>query len=180
MPVQSKGDVYSRYLTRVAEMKESIKIVRQALSRVSPHGVYAVDDPRITPPPKDKVYTEMEALIQHFLIHSQGFTVPAGEAYVPIEGPRGEHGVYIVSDGGNRPWRVKTSRTRHRCDPQRRRKARRRETDPESAPGDAVTSPLLRSALAIGFDYAGETLALVLNSGGSISPGLGSPPRSRG
>ena len=59
------------------------------------------------PPPKDKVYTEMEALIQHFLVHSQGFIVPAGEAYVPVEGPRGEHGCYVVSDGSNRPWRVK-------------------------------------------------------------------------
>ena len=56
---------------------------------------------------KDQVYTEMEALIQHFLIHSQGFVVPAGEAYVPVEGPRGEHGCYVVSDGTNRPWRVK-------------------------------------------------------------------------
>ena len=59
------------------------------------------------PPPKDRVYTEMEALIQHFLIYSQGFTVPAGEAYVPVEGPRGEQGFYVVSDGTNRPWRVK-------------------------------------------------------------------------
>jgi NADH-quinone oxidoreductase subunit D len=59
------------------------------------------------PPPKDKVYTEMEALIQHFLIYSQGFTVPAGEAYVPVEGPRGEHGFSIVSDGTNRPYRIK-------------------------------------------------------------------------
>src|SRR4029077_10420628 len=66
------------------------------------------DDPRITPPPKDRVYTEMEALIQHFLIYSQGFTVPAGEAYVPVEGPRGEQGFSIVSDGTNRPWRVKS------------------------------------------------------------------------
>ena len=55
------------------------------------------------PPPKDKVYTEMEALIQHFLIYSQGFTVPAGESYVPVEGPRGEHGFYIVSDGTQPP-----------------------------------------------------------------------------
>src|SRR5262249_2085843 len=70
-------------------------------------GAFAVDDPRVTPPPKDRVYTEMEALIQHFLIYSQGFTVPAGEAYVPVEGPRGEHGFYVVSDGTNRPWRVK-------------------------------------------------------------------------
>ena len=72
-----------------------------------PRGVYDIQDYRIVPPPKDKVYTEMEALIQHFLIYSQGFTVPAGEAYVPIEGPRGEHGVYIVSDGSNRPYRIK-------------------------------------------------------------------------
>ena len=68
--------------------------------------MYQVNDPRVVPPPKDKVYTEMEALIQHFLIYSQGFTVPAGEAYVPVEGPRGEHGFYIVSDGTNRPVRV--------------------------------------------------------------------------
>ncbi len=59
------------------------------------------------PPPKDRVYTEMEALIQHFLIYSQGFNVPKGEAYVPVEGPRGEHGFYVVSDGTNRPVRVK-------------------------------------------------------------------------
>ena len=60
------------------------------------------------PPPKDRVYTEMEALIQHFLLYSQGFNVPKGEAYVPVEGPRGEHGFYIVSDGTNRPVRIKS------------------------------------------------------------------------
>ena len=108
VPTQAQGDVYSRYLVRVAELRESMKICRQALERISPTGVYAVDDPRITPPPKDKVYTEMEALIQHFLIYSQGFTVPAGEAYVPVEGPRGEQGFYVVSDGSNRPWRIKS------------------------------------------------------------------------
>jgi NADH-quinone oxidoreductase subunit D len=102
----SNGDVYDRYLVRMAEMRESVKICRQALERISPVGVWAVDDRRIVPPPKDEVYTEMEALIQHFLIYSQGFNVPAGEAYVPVEGPRGEHGTYIVSDGTNRPWRV--------------------------------------------------------------------------
>jgi NADH-quinone oxidoreductase subunit D len=92
---------------RIAEMRESVKICKQAIARITPSGVFACDDPRVVPPPKDKVYTEMEALIQHFLIYSQGFTVPAGEAYVPIEGPRGEHGTYVVSDGTNRPWRVK-------------------------------------------------------------------------
>jgi NADH-quinone oxidoreductase subunit D len=108
VPTQTTGDVYGRYQVRVAEMRESVKLCRQALERISPTGVFAVADPRITPPPKDRVYTEMEALIQHFLIYSQGFTVPAGEAYVPVEGPRGEHGFSIVSDGSNRPWRVKS------------------------------------------------------------------------
>ena len=108
VPLRTDGDVYARYLVRVAEMRESIKICRQVLERITPTGPFAIDDPRITPPPKDRVYTEMEALIQHFLIYSQGFTVPAGEAYVPVEGPRGEHGFYIVSDGTNRPWRIKS------------------------------------------------------------------------
>jgi NADH-quinone oxidoreductase subunit D len=108
VPVQTEGDVYARYTVRVAEMRESLKICRQALERISPNGPFAVDDPKITPPPKDRVYTEMEALIQHFLIYSQGFSVAAGEAYVPVEGPRGEHGFYVVADGTNRPWRVKS------------------------------------------------------------------------
>jgi NADH-quinone oxidoreductase subunit D len=107
VPTATEGDVYARYRVRVAEMRESVKIARQALARITPSGVWACDDPRVVPPPKDKVYSEMEALIQHFLIYSQGFTVPAGEVYFPIEGPRGEHGTYIVSDGTNRPWRVK-------------------------------------------------------------------------
>jgi NADH-quinone oxidoreductase subunit D len=107
IPTATEGDVYARYRVRVAEMRESVKICRQAIQRISPSGAWACDDTRVVPPPKDKVYTEMEALIQHFLIYSQGFTVPAGDAYVPIEGPRGEHGCYIVSDGSNRPWRVK-------------------------------------------------------------------------
>jgi NADH-quinone oxidoreductase subunit D len=108
VPTRTEGDAYARYQVRVQEMRESVKIVRQALERITPTGVWAVNDPRITPPPKDRVYTEMEALIQHFLIYSQGFTVPAGEAYVPVEGPRGEQGFYVVSDGTNRPWRVKS------------------------------------------------------------------------
>jgi NADH-quinone oxidoreductase subunit D len=107
VPTATEGDVYARYRVRVAEMRESVKIAKQALDRISPSGVFACDDTRVVPPPKDKVYSEMEALIQHFLIYSQGFTVPAGDCYVPVEGPRGEHGCYIVSDGTNRPWRVK-------------------------------------------------------------------------
>jgi NADH-quinone oxidoreductase subunit D len=107
VPTGTAGDVYDRYLVRVEEMRQSTKIARQALGRITPRGVYDIQDYRIVPPPKDKVYTEMEGLIQHFLIYSQGFTVPAGQAYVPVEGPRGEHGFSIVSDGTNRPYRVK-------------------------------------------------------------------------
>jgi NADH-quinone oxidoreductase subunit D len=88
-------------------MRQSVRIAREAIGRIPPSGAWACNDPRVVPPPKDKVYTEMEALIQHFLIYSQGFTVPPGEAYVPVEGPRGEHGFYIVSDGSNRPYRIK-------------------------------------------------------------------------
>jgi NADH-quinone oxidoreductase subunit D len=107
IPVGSAGDVYDRYLVRMEEMRQSTRIAQQALARITPRGVFDIQDYRIVPPPKDKVYTEMEALIQHFLIYSQGFTVPAGESYVPIEGPRGEHGFSIVSDGTNRPYRIK-------------------------------------------------------------------------
>jgi NADH-quinone oxidoreductase subunit D len=107
VPTGTAGDVYDRYRVRIAEMRESVKISRQALARISPRGMFDIQDYRIVPPPKDKVYTEMEALIQHFLIYSQGFTVPPGEAYVPVEGPRGEHGFTVFSDGTNRPWRIK-------------------------------------------------------------------------
>jgi NADH-quinone oxidoreductase subunit D len=107
IPTQTHGDVYDRYLVRVAEMRQSVKICKQALARISPRGDFDIKDYRIVPPPKDRVYTEMEALIQHFLVYSQGFTVPPGEAYVPVEGPRGEHGVFVVSDGSNRPYRIK-------------------------------------------------------------------------
>jgi NADH-quinone oxidoreductase subunit D len=107
VPTATEGDVYARYRVRMAEMRESVKICRQAIARITPAGEWAVNDTRVVPPPKDRVYTEMEALIQHFLIYSQGFTVPEGDAYVPVEGPRGEHGVYVISDGTNRPWRIK-------------------------------------------------------------------------
>jgi NADH-quinone oxidoreductase subunit D len=107
VPTATEGDVYARYRVRIAEMRQSLNLCKQAIKRITPSGVWACDDTRVVPPPKDKVYSEMEALIQHFLIYSQGFTVPAGDAYVPVEGPRGEHGCYVVSDGTNRPWRVK-------------------------------------------------------------------------
>ena len=108
VPLRTAGDVFARYQVKIEEMRQSVRICQQAMERISPTGVYDCGDYRIVPPPKDRVYTEMEALIQHFLIYSQGFTVPKGEAYVPVEGARGEHGFYIVSDGGNRPIRVKS------------------------------------------------------------------------
>jgi NADH-quinone oxidoreductase subunit D len=107
VPTATEGDVYARYQVKLEEMRQSVKICRQALERITPSGVYDCGDFRYVPPPKDRVYTEMEALIQHFLIYSQGFTVPVGEAYVAVEGPRGEQGFYVVSDGSNRPWRIK-------------------------------------------------------------------------
>ena len=107
VPTHTDGDVYARYLVKMEEMRQSVRICKQALERITPTGAYDCGDYRFVPPPKDRVYTEMEALIQHFLLYSQGFNVPKGEAYVPVEGPRGEHGFYIVSDGTNRPVRVK-------------------------------------------------------------------------
>src|SRR5215471_9948810 len=74
VPTATEGDVFARYRVRVAEMRQSVKIARQAIARITPYGVWACDDPRVVPPPKDKVYTEMEALIQHFLIYSQEHT----------------------------------------------------------------------------------------------------------
>jgi NADH-quinone oxidoreductase subunit D len=108
VPTATEGDVYARYEVKMEEMRQSVRICRQALERISPTGAFDCGDFRYVPPPKDRVYTEMEALIQHFLLYSQGFNVPKGEVYVPVEGARGEHGYYVVSDGGNRPIRVKS------------------------------------------------------------------------
>jgi len=100
------GDAYERYLVRIFEMRQSLRIVEQALKQM-PGGPVSIDNPKIVPPPKRVVRQSMEALIHHFLLYSHGFNVPAGEAYVPVEGPKGEVGFYVVSDGSNKPWRVK-------------------------------------------------------------------------
>ncbi len=106
VPTREGGDVYDRYRVRMAEMRESAKIVRQALDRL-PDGPVLADAPKVVPPPKERLHDDMEALIHHFLIFTHGFDVPKGEAYVPIEGPRGEVGFYIVSDGGPKPYKAK-------------------------------------------------------------------------
>ncbi|MBM2837323.1 MAG: nuoD, partial [candidate division NC10 bacterium] len=99
------GDVYDRYLCRMFEMRQSLAIVRQALEHL-PDGPIAVQDPKVTPPPKPMVKKSMEALIHHFLLWSEGFRTPVGEVYQSIESPKGEFGVYLVSDGSNIPYRV--------------------------------------------------------------------------
>ena len=106
VPVGTAGDTYDRYMVRVLEMWESYKLVQQALERL-PDGPWQTDDRKIVRPPKHEVRESMEQLIHHFKIVSYGFDVPAGEVYVPIESPRGEFGVYLVSNGTNKPWRVR-------------------------------------------------------------------------
>ena len=105
VPVRSEGDVFARYLCRVQELRESIGIVQQALAGM-PEGPVKADAPKIVLPDREKMKTQMEALIYHFKIITEGFSVPEGEVYQAIESPRGEMGYYIVSDGTAKPYRV--------------------------------------------------------------------------
>jgi len=105
VPVRTEGDVFARYLCRVAELRESIGMVQQALAGM-PEGPVKADAPKVVLPDREKMKTQMEALIYHFKIITEGFTVPAGEVYQAIESPRGEMGYYIVSDGTAKPYRV--------------------------------------------------------------------------
>jgi NADH-quinone oxidoreductase subunit D len=107
IPTGTRGDVYDRYRIRVEEIKQSMRIVEQAMERM-PKGDYRIDDRKITPPPRGRIDESMEALIHHFKIFTEGFTVPAGETYVAVESPRGELGCYLVSDGSGKPWRMHT------------------------------------------------------------------------
>ena len=106
VPIGKNGDIYDRYLVRVAELRQSREIVKQALKKL-PKGPYKVDDNKISLPNRKTLKSSMEALIHHFKLVSEGVSVPKGETYVPIEGPRGEVGFYIISDGSNVPSRVK-------------------------------------------------------------------------
>ncbi len=105
VPVSNVGDVFARYMVRVAELRESQKIVKQALEGV-PEGPFKAAAPHVVLPDREKMKTQMEALIYHFKIVTEGFTVPEGEVYMPIESPRGEMGYYVVSDGTAKPYRV--------------------------------------------------------------------------
>jgi NADH-quinone oxidoreductase subunit D len=105
IPVGTEGDNYDRYAVRLAEMRESVKIARQALDGL-PEGPYIVDDRKVALPPRHELATSMEALIHHFKLVTEGFRVPPGEVYYPIEGPRGELACFVRSDGSSKPARV--------------------------------------------------------------------------
>jgi NADH-quinone oxidoreductase subunit D len=105
IPVGTKGDNYDRYAVRLAEMKESVKIIGQALDGL-PEGPWITDDRKVALPPRHELATSMEALIHHFKLVTEGFRVPPGEVYYPIEGPRGELGCFVRSDGSSKPARV--------------------------------------------------------------------------
>ena len=109
VPVYYNGDVYDRYRVHMEEMRESTKIVAQALDRLENMvgDPWIVDDRRFVLPPRHELHTSMESLIHHFKIVTEGYRVPEGEIYVPTESPRGEFGCYVVSSGGPKPWRVK-------------------------------------------------------------------------
>lgn len=105
IPIGRNGDNYDRYAVRMQEMKESVKIIEQALEGL-PEGPYITEDRKVALPPRHELATSMEALIHHFKLVTEGFRVPPGEVYYPIEGPRGEYGVFIRSDGSSKPARV--------------------------------------------------------------------------
>jgi NADH-quinone oxidoreductase subunit D len=106
IPVGKSGDCYDRYLVRVEEMRQSLKIIKQCLAEM-PGGPHCSTDRKITPPPRAEMKRSMEALIHHFKLYTEGFHVPPGETYTAVEAPKGEFGVYLVSDGSNRPYRCK-------------------------------------------------------------------------
>jgi NADH-quinone oxidoreductase subunit D len=105
VPTGERGDVYDRYLVRMEEMRQSLRIVRQ-VAETMPSGDYRSEDRKVTPPPRARIDQSMEALIHHFKIFTEGFKVPEGEVYEAVESPRGELGMYLVSNGGAKPWRL--------------------------------------------------------------------------
>ena len=106
IPTQTAGDCFARYQVRVAEMRESLKIIRQAMEKIPPTGPFRAEAPGIIPPSREEMKTSIEGLIYHFKIFTEGFAPPPGEVYQAIESPRGELGVFMVSDGSPKPYRV--------------------------------------------------------------------------
>ena len=106
IPIGKNGDCYDRYICRMEEMRESIKIIKDCLKRMPTGPVKSIDG-KITPPKKENLKNSMEALIHHFKLFSEGFRVPEGEIYTAVEAPKGEFGVYLISDGSNKPYKCK-------------------------------------------------------------------------
>jgi NADH-quinone oxidoreductase subunit D len=106
IPIGKNGDCWDRYLVRMEEMRQSLRIMKQALDQM-PGGPIAVNDRKVMPPPREEMKHSMEALIHHFKLYTEGYHVPAGETYTAVEAPKGEFAVYLVSDGTNRPYRCK-------------------------------------------------------------------------
>ncbi len=106
VPVGKTGDCYSRYLVRVEEMRQSLRIIKQCLNEM-PTGPVMTEDGKVGPPSRGDMKRSMEALIHHFKLYTEGFHVPAGETYTAVEAPKGEFGVYLISDGTNKPYRCK-------------------------------------------------------------------------
>lgn len=106
VPIGTKGDCFDRYVCRTEEMRQSLRIIVQCIDQM-PDGPVKVDDFKIVAPPRTVMKESMEALIHHFKLFSEGFSVPSGETYTVIEAPKGEFGVYLVSDGSNRPYKCK-------------------------------------------------------------------------
>lgn len=104
IPVGKTGDCYARYVVRMEEMRQSLRIMRQALNEM-PGGPVMIDDYKIAPPPRAEMKQSMEALIHHFKLYTEGYHVPAGETYTAVEAPKGEFGVYVIADGTNRPYK---------------------------------------------------------------------------
>ncbi len=108
VPTREEGDAYARFLVRLDEMDESMRIIEQVRRRLDTPGLVMIDDTKVALPPKETIALSMEALIHHFKLISEGFRVPPGDVYQSVESPRGELGYYIVSNGENRPWRIRT------------------------------------------------------------------------
>jgi NADH-quinone oxidoreductase subunit D len=106
VPVGTKGDCYDRFMVRVEEVRQSARIMKQCLAEM-PEGPIASDDRKVVPPKRAEMKRSMEALIHHFKLYTEGYHVPAGDVYVATESPKGEFGVYLVSDGSNKPYRCK-------------------------------------------------------------------------
>jgi NADH-quinone oxidoreductase subunit D len=106
IPVGKNGDCFDRYLVRMEEMRQSVRIMQQCIEKM-PDGPVCVENSKVTPPKRGEMKRSMEALIHHFKLYTEGYHVPPGEVYAAVEAPKGEFGVYLVADGSNRPYKCK-------------------------------------------------------------------------